>query len=193
MNAIRFLRGAPVVLALSNPARGGWVRLSAAGVPFDVEKGDVFRCELTSLAFPVDVPVHSMQDVERYVGYVTAPAGLEVRRGRRLAESPGIVDLELEEYAVELRIPRLPAADLPLTLPVRLCGLNRRWSAGVFQYTGYVKGAYGSGENRYRALGMDGDGNAYLPALVKMPENPTRRGGQRQPKDRSGSLLQGDR
>ena len=38
-----------------------------------------------------------------------------------------------------------------------------RWSAGLLQKRGYVKGHYGSGENRYRALGTDLQGCVYIP------------------------------
>jgi hypothetical protein len=41
--------------------------------------------------------------------------------------------------------------------------LNRRWTAGLLQKTGYVKGFYGSGENRYREVGLDIYGYAYIP------------------------------
>ncbi len=67
------------------------------------------------------------------------------------------------------RCPR-PAAKLSLTLPCRIVGLNPRWSAGLLQKQGYVKGDYGSGENRYRALGLDLEGNAYLPLYVELAE-----------------------
>ena len=50
-------------------------------------------------------------------------------------------------------------------------GLNRRWSVGLFQKAGYVKGDYGTGENRYRALGLDLDGNAYIPLYVDYAES----------------------
>ena len=50
-----------------------------------------------------------------------------------------------------------------MTLPVRITGLNRRWSAGLFQKRGFVKGDHGGGEDRYRALGIDIEGNAYVP------------------------------
>lgn len=108
------------------------------------------------------VPIHRLDEVLRYVRYVENPEGLEILRGERTTDSPGVVDLKPRDHAVELRAPR-PAEPLPMTLPVRITGLNRRWSAGLFQKRGFVKGDHGSGEDRYRALGMDCEGNAYVP------------------------------
>jgi hypothetical protein len=155
-------RGEPLTLAVSNPRNGGWIRLAAADVPRDVQGGESFRCELASLAFPVTVAIHRLEDVLRYVQGLETPEGLEILRGERISDSPGVVDLKPHDYAVELRAPR-PARPLPMTVPVRITGLQRRWSAGLFQKRGYVKGDYGSGENRYRELGIDREGCAYVP------------------------------
>jgi hypothetical protein len=61
---------------------------------------------------------------------------------------------------VELAIPR-PEERLDAPLPIRVRGLNPRWSAGFFQKTGYNVGYYGDGNNRYRPAGFDLDGYAY--------------------------------
>jgi hypothetical protein len=71
--------------------------------------------------------------------------------------------------AVELTIPR-PPAERGFTLPCRIVGLNPHWSAGLLQRCGYVKGDYGTGENRFRALGTDSAGNAYLPLYPELAE-----------------------
>ncbi|MFV2070479.1 MAG: hypothetical protein ACC645_26225, partial [Pirellulales bacterium] len=72
--------------------------------------------------------------------------------------------------AVEFSVPR-PSKPLPMTLPIRLSGMNRRWSAGLLQYEGYVKGDYGTGEKRYRAMGIDVDGYAYVPVYAHWADN----------------------
>jgi hypothetical protein len=59
---------------------------------------------------------------------------------------------------------------MDLTLPCRISGQNPNWSAGLFQKEGYVKGDYGSGKNRYRALGVDHVGFAYIPLYVDLAE-----------------------
>ena len=48
--------------------------------------------------------------------------------------------------------------------------LNRRWSAGLWQVEGFVKGDYGDGSNRYRAVGIDRDGRAYVPLYPDLAE-----------------------
>jgi len=129
-----------------------------------VKKGDRYTVEWAALGFPLDVPVASAADLQRYVAYLQQPTGLQVLRGRRL-DGPGLVEFAPDEGAVELSLPQ-PAPRLDLTLPVRIRGLNPRWSAGLFQKQGYSKGFYGPGENRYRALGLDFAGNAYVPLYV---------------------------
>jgi hypothetical protein len=158
-------RAAPLDLIVSNPRRDGWIRLAAADMPRDVDEGKSFRCELASLAFPVSVSIHSLDDVLQYVRYLENPDRWEILRGERIGDSPGIVDLKPIDYAVEFCLSR-PAQPLPMTLPVRVTGLNRRWSAGLFQERGYVKGDHGSGKRRYRALGLDVEGNAYVPVYA---------------------------
>jgi hypothetical protein len=155
-------RGAPLNLIVSNPQRGRWIRLEAADMPRTFDADQRTACELAILAFPVTVPIHRLEDVLPFVRNLEQPEGLQILRGERIAGSPGLVDLRPHDHAIELRAPR-PRRPLPMTLPVRLTGLNRRWSAGLFQRQGYVKGDYGGGRNRYRALGMDVNGDAYIP------------------------------
>jgi hypothetical protein len=73
-----------------------------------------------------------------------------------------VYEVQPDNYAVHLAVPR-PGVQRQLTLPVMVDGLNRRWSAGLWQLNGFVKGDYGSGANRYRAVGLDLDGRAYIP------------------------------
>lgn len=113
----------------------------------------------------MNVEIKSAADLERYLAYLKAPAGMQVLRGKRI-DGPGLVELAPDErFAVEVVVPK-PQERLDLTLPCRVVGLNPRWSAGLFQKTGYVKGDYGTGQNRYRALGLAFQGCAYLPLYV---------------------------
>jgi len=135
----------------------------------EVKRGDTFTQEIAAIGFPVNVEIKSADDLRRYLEYISAPAGMEIVRGTRL-DGPGLVELAPDaRLAVEIAVPK-PAQRLDLTLPCRIVGLNPRWSAGLFQKTGYVKGDYGAGENRYRALGTDLGGNAYLPLYVDRAE-----------------------
>ena len=69
---------------------------------------------------------------------------------------------------LEVRVPR-PTASVGLAnttalmLPLRMIGLNRRWSVGVLQLRGYCVGHYGSCENRYRSLGVDDANHSHVP------------------------------
>jgi hypothetical protein len=128
--------------------------------------GAVYNFELAGYGFPVDMTVTKPQELSKWVDYMKAPAGMQILRGSRSA-NPGLLDLTPGNYAVELEIPR-PADKLNLTVPVRIEGLNPRWSAGLFQVTGYSKGFYGNGQNRYRMLGLDLKGVAYLPLYVDL-------------------------
>jgi hypothetical protein len=93
--------------------------------------------------------------------YLNAPEGMSVTRGwRRNAAGPIVV--RPDRYAVHLEVSR-PTATTNLTLPVVIDSFNRRWSVGLWQLSGFVKGDYGSGRNRYRAVGLDMAGRAYIP------------------------------
>jgi len=151
--------------------RGGPIRVEKHGTLLQfqaerqqpvVKRGEAFVMEIAGIGFPVNVPVGSAADLQEYVEYLKAPVGLAVLRGRRL-EDPGLIEFAPDEgLAVELTLTR-PPRKLGLTVPCRIRGLNPRWSAGLFQKKGYVKGDYGPGENRYRPLGVDLAGAAYVP------------------------------
>lgn len=143
---------------------GGGIELYAAMKEQPLKKGDTYTFELSVLGFPLNMEISGAADLQRYVAYLQAPQGMQLTRGTRL-DTPGLLELTPSNGAVELSIPK-PAADLNLALPVRLEKLNPRWSAGLFQKAGYSKGYYGPGKNRYRALGIDFDGHAYLPLYI---------------------------
>jgi hypothetical protein len=133
------------------------------------KQGDTYTSEFAGFAFPLDVPVHTPEELQKYADYYSQPAGLEVRRGKRMA-SPGVLTVAPFNDAVELSLPK-PAEKLSLTVPLLVPGLNSRWSVGLFQKEGYSKGFYGPGENRYRPVGLDFDGNAYIPLYPDMADN----------------------
>jgi hypothetical protein len=91
-----------------------------------------------------------------------------VTRGHALDPSPGnatrdgLLELAAENHAVGLSVGRPePRVDLPL--PIRLHGLNPRWSAGMHLERGYVQGHYGDANSRYRDLGFDREGTVWAP------------------------------
>jgi hypothetical protein len=103
---------------------------------------------------------------------------MEVVRGSRVAAPIGIVELQAQDGAIELKVPR-PADRLDASLPVRVSGLNPRWTALLFQRQGY-NGAcrYGPPTNRVRPLGLDPstslraspDGRACFPVYAGQAE-----------------------
>jgi len=143
---------------------GDRMKIYAASPGKPVKAGDRYDYKVFALAWPVTVPVKGVADITRVVDYLMNPTGFEVVRGKRIKDV-GVIDLAQDAGVVEFRVPK-PARRVDLTLPVRVKGLNTRWSAGLFMKTGYVMGGYGTGKNRYRALGIDFDGNAYVPVYV---------------------------
>ena len=137
--------------------------------PLAVQSGQVRTQELLSVNFPIDVPITKVEMVTELLTYLKNPTGLEVLRGTRVdwATSPGYVECTPQDGAVEVKIPQ-PAVNNNLTMPLRVTGLNRHWTAGLWQKEGYVKGYYGPGTNRYREVGLGMDSCAYVPLYVNL-------------------------
>ena len=134
-----------------------------------VQAGDRYVAETAAIGFPLDVVITNAARLQEYVDYLAAPEGLNLIRGERVT-SPGLFEVEPDQYAVELSVP--PSSNnLDFPLPVRISGLNTRWSAGLWQKSGYCFGFYGNGIDRYRALGVDMDGYAYVPVHMDYTNN----------------------
>ena len=154
-------RGGPLQLQVSQPPGVKWLSLSAAMANPQVTAGQKYQYELLSVGCPLDAAAHSASALAAQRSYLTKPTGANITRGRRL-NTPGAFEVQPSNYAMHLAVPR-PTPLRNLTLPVMVDGLNRRWSAGLWQLNGFVKGDYGTGANRYRAVGLDLDGRAYVP------------------------------
>ena len=133
-----------------------------------VKKGDTYTYELFSITFPVDVEVKTADQLISTIDYLAKPTGMSIIKGQRI-DSGGLIEIAPTEYIVEAVFPK-PEVKTNLTLPLRIRGLNYRWSVGLLQKEGYVKGDYGAGKNRYRPLGIDVYGNAYVPIYVDYAE-----------------------
>jgi hypothetical protein len=158
-----FNRGEAVRLEKGTPGVFFWAPLENS----DVKKGQTFVFQLAGIGVPVHVEVKSAADLQRYASYLQSPAGMKVLRGRR-TDGPGFVELAPDADGVaEIAVPR-PQTPRSFTLPCRVDGLNPRWSAGLWLKKGYVKGHYGTGENRYRPLGLDLQGAAFIPLYVDL-------------------------
>lgn len=124
-----------------------------------VRAGQTRHYELLAAVDPVDEARTREPRVLEIVRYLLRPEALEVRRGRLDAVS-GVVELTATDGAVELSVGR-PESASGIPLPLRVSGLNPRWSAGVVLHRGYVLGNYGPGTNRYRDAGFDRGGRVW--------------------------------
>ncbi len=128
-----------------------------------VAAGDQRLLEWFYCSWPMDKPIPHTDALLRWVRYFQQPDGFEILRGVRVAAPPGVIELEAERGAVEVKVPR-SADSLDANLPFRVAGFNPRWSAILWQKEGYVgAGRYGKAQNRFRTLGMDFDGRVYFP------------------------------
>jgi len=147
--------------------------LSPQDTPAQVQKGDRVSTEWLMMAWPLDMPLVDSADVQRIIGYLYTPEGLELISGKRVAEQTfgGLLELRATQGHVELVLPK-PTEGKQLSLPVRVSNLNRRWAAWLHQREGYVgKGYYGGSVDRVRPLGIDERGRVYLPIDVSMARN----------------------
>jgi hypothetical protein len=142
------------------------INIYADAVGKKVKAGDIYSFELFSLGVPVNMGLKSQSEVTGLLTYLDQPTGMKILRGQRL-KSSGLIELAAEDGMAEVMVPR-PAWKTNLTLPVRVKGLNRRWSAGLFQNSGYVLRQDGSGKNRYRSLGVDEFGCGLVPMYVDL-------------------------
>lgn len=95
------------------------------------------------------------------------PGSLEVLRGKREA-TLAIAEIASAGGAAEVRAVKDPAVRL---IPLRISGLNPRWSAGLLQKSGFSLGNYGPSSGRYRAVAVDQTGRAHVPLDVADAEN----------------------
>jgi hypothetical protein len=151
-------RARPLMLNIGQ-APGDWISVTA---PLrHANAGTTYAYELFSIACPTDESAQRAQTFADTMEYLNAPEGLTVSRGLR-RKSAGPLVVRPERNAVHLSLPR-PATPTNLTVPLVVDALNRRWSVGLWQLNGFVKGDYGDGTNRYRPVGLDLAERAYIP------------------------------
>jgi len=155
-------RGRALDLRVVQPPNSTWLSLWAVMDQPAQQAGQTYGYELFSSGCPLDAAAHDAQTLSAQIAYLAKPERLQVTRGRRGTPSGPFETTHLGTYAVHIVVPR-PSAVHDLTLPLIVHDLNPRWSAGLWQQRGFVKGDYGTGTNRYRSVGIDGDGNAYVP------------------------------
>jgi hypothetical protein len=128
-----------------------------------VRAGQRHTVELWSCAWPLDEGMGDLHALMRRVGYLRQPDGLELPRGWRVDGPGGLLELQPDNGAVELALPR-PTDGLDPNVPVRVTGLNPRWSAILLLVEGHTNGnAYGRSVNRIRPLGVNEAGEVFFP------------------------------
>ncbi len=171
MNAhLLFNRGADLLVEL----REGDARRNAGpGMVFladnagaAVEGGQRDFYDVGFLNFPVDADPRGPAELGRYADYLANLPGLELAVGSREV-APGALRIAAVNGVADLKLSRDSAPPM-MTVPLEVSGLNPRWSAGLLQRQGYVKGYYGDGSNRWRPLALAPDGDALAPLFVTL-------------------------
>jgi len=160
-------RGAPARLEV-NPEDSYWLQLYLDIKDKPVKRGDHLSTEIFATTWPMDQPISNARGLADAVGYLETPSGMVLSRGKVEAKGGGLLELIPESGAVELSIPE---AERPIVVPVRVSGMNKRWSTGLYQIDGYRTHYYSKGNSGWRALGVDFDGRAYVPLYVSMAPN----------------------
>jgi hypothetical protein len=155
----------PVVQVHFYPTGDLWVRLIADLDKKKVKAGDTYDSELFAITWPMDQKFITTGSLVQVANYLAHPTGLQIIRGKQASGTGGLLELTPENYGAELSIPR---SSMPVVVPVRVSGLNKRWSAGLYQLDGFRTHYYSKGNSGYRALGLDSDGRAYVPMHVSV-------------------------
>ncbi len=157
-------RGAPAVLE-ANPQGAYWLQLYLDLNNKPVKAGDRFDTEIFAMTWPMNQQISNARGLADAVTYLENPAGLVLSRGKTGPKTGGLLEFLPENGSVELSIPK---SERPIVVPVRVSGLNKRWTAGLYQIDGYRTHYYSKGNSGWRALGLDFDGRAYVPLYVSM-------------------------
>jgi hypothetical protein len=161
----------------------GFITCVAAGLGPQMAAGTRLSYQMLSFGIGMLADLTQIEQVRALQMYLVNPTVQEPNVTSRVGYRPSYAKrinaaAPLLEYntggtndqtQVEIMLPR-PAAvpQIGVVVPLRVCGLVRRWSVGLFQRSGYVMDSYynGTGENRFTALGLDVDACAYAPLYV---------------------------
>jgi hypothetical protein len=121
-----------------------------------------FSYELLSLAFHGSVPVVTDPSIiERQMEYLNSDSSAQVTRGEIFQGGAGICSVRARDSAVAMTATR--RKDVWVPLPVRVVGLNQRWSAGILMNKGHRSSPIYTAGPRYRALAFDERGEVHFP------------------------------
>ena len=161
-NQVLFInRGDPIIVRVSGGHDSFYIAVLADVEGKTMKAGDEFRFRLFSVSDALDASVSGPRRFKRVRRYLDQPEGMELVSGERQS-TVGFVQVHAAsaDRPVAVRVPR-PTEPIGVTLPLRVSGLNPRWSAGLFQLEGYTTGFYTDGRDVYTTLGFDFDGRVY--------------------------------
>jgi len=160
--AVLWNRGEELELAFHGAPPALQIEFSGAVAGRRVTAGERLHYELLGVVDPLDAERTGRERVLDIVGSLHRPDGFAVRRGRS-AGGDGLVDLVATDGAVTLEAARATRGS-GVPLPVRVQGLNPRWSAAVVLHRGDTTSGGGRGEERgerYAEAGFDREGRVY--------------------------------
>jgi hypothetical protein len=169
------VRGAALRVRVIAPRHDpAWFTVTAAATnatsSLVVNTGDTFVTELAQLGLSLTSQLPSVDSLIQLHDFLRNPP-ITVMSGPQL-ECALICDSVVNRssnFTTELLAPRY-VGDRDMMLPLRVGGLNPRWSAGLWQKHGFPGSAgaiYGNGTDRYTALGVEeGGGRAFVPLYV---------------------------
>ncbi|MBU4286372.1 MAG: hypothetical protein KKD76_05630, partial [Verrucomicrobia bacterium] len=162
-------RGAPLMVEANPFTSFGWLKFSADVDKQPMKTGQTYDAELFAMTWPLNNRPMTALEIADMVNYLKSPRGMQLTRGKQMAGLGGLLELTPDNYAVELTIPKPEGAER--TVPVRVSGFNKRWSAGLYQFEGYRTHYYSKKNSGWRALGLDFDARAYVPLYVSKAPN----------------------
>lgn len=145
-----------------NPNFNGAIAFYAPLEGKQVNRGEKYRYSLLILNDPMDEDGKNgkrYEIIRGFLGMSGERPKFELRQGN-LVGYFGMLDAKSQDGAVEIYMKK-PNERLNIPFPVRIHGLNPRWSAGLFQIDGYTEGKYTDGKNVYRPIGVTKDGYGF--------------------------------
>ena len=167
---IWYNRGADVRIvasAVAGSPSASWFFVYAAAQNVSVAAGTALApFEFAQIGVALTQEIHTLEDMTLLVGWLDKPSGLVVAQGTRTLRNGGLFDIAVSAaaYVAELSVGKHTATDM--MLPVHVTGLQPRWTAGMWQYTGYAMGHYSDGNGVYTALGQDDFSSSFVPLYV---------------------------
>ena len=180
--SIYFNRGRPILLRAMAPRSGGNLLVVTVANLSAVAAGDKVTVELAQFGTSLHTDVGSLADVQALVQWISKPDGLQVLRGTRqlAAAHAGALEFSPDKDSV-CEIVVGASKDENMMSAVRVAGLNRRWTVGMYQDAGYPGfgqqydrwkdwqghcASWAVGCNRYTVLGLDATNTTNVPLFV---------------------------